>query len=115
MKKLLLSIVFTVLVLQLSFASNENNPTNGNTKNTIKINGKIVDKETGETLTGVLIEIKGSSEKVYSDFDGTFEFKNLKPGIYDIVISYISYEKNVLKMVKAKTSVNTLKIELKKQ
>jgi len=113
MKKLILSIFVLFFAFQVSYANNESNPKEIN-NNTVAINGKIIDKETGETLTGVLVEIVGTDEKVYSDFDGKFEFKNIIPGTYNISVSYISYEKNVLKVVKAKNSVNTLKIELKK-
>ena len=113
MKKLILSIFVLFFAFQVSYANNEGNPMEIN-NNTVAINGKIIDKETGETLAGVLVEIGGTDEKVYSDFDGKFEFKNVMPGTYDISISYISYQKNVLKVVKAESSVNTLKIELKK-
>lgn len=113
MKKLILSICILVFAFQVSYANNEGSPKEV-VNNTVAINGKIIDKETGETLTGVLVEIEGTNEKVYSDFDGKFEFKNVMPGTYDISISYISYEKNVLKVVKAESLVNTLKVELKK-
>ncbi|MCD4746161.1 MAG: carboxypeptidase-like regulatory domain-containing protein [Bacteroidales bacterium] len=114
MKKLILSILISVIALQVSNANTEGNP-NEIINNTVAINGKILDKETGEALTGVLIKIEETDKIVYSDFDGKFEFNDIELGTYNISVSYISYKKKVLKVVKAKSSVNTLKIELKKQ
>ena len=114
MKKLIFSIIISVIVLQISYANSEGTPNEIST-DTVEINGKIIDKETGETLTGVLLEIEGTDEKVYSDFDGKFKFRDIMPGTYSISVSYISYMKNTLKVVEAEKSVNTLKVELKKQ
>lgn len=113
MKKLVLSIFVLLFAVQVSYANNEGSPKEV-VNSTVAINGKIIDKETGETLTGVLVKIEGTDEKVYSDFDGKFEFKDIMPGTYNISISYISYQKNVLKVIKAESLVNTLKVELKK-
>ncbi|MBI9039285.1 MAG: carboxypeptidase-like regulatory domain-containing protein [Bacteroidales bacterium] len=120
MKKLISTVLIVLFAFQLTNASNdkdsnENNSENGVPVTGITINGKVLDKETNESLAGVLIELEGTNEKVYTDFDGKFEFKNVQPNIYDISVTYIAYEKSKLKVVDAKNKVNTLKVELKKQ
>jgi hypothetical protein len=59
---------------------------------TTSISGKVTDFKTGETLTGVCIRIENTNIEVFSDFDGNFEIKNLKPGNYNLVTSYVSYK-----------------------
>ncbi len=76
----------------------------------ISVNGKVVDKETGEALTGVLVQIDGTSLSTYSDFDGTFTFTNLKAGSYTASVSFISYEKS--KVTINALDQNNLKVEL---
>ena len=92
MKKVL---VFTVIILILSllsvFAGDENNNRKSETQNTV-IKGNVIDKSTGETLSGVFIKLVGTDLTAYSDLEGKFEFNNIKPGKYEITTSYISYE-----------------------
>jgi protocatechuate 3,4-dioxygenase beta subunit len=75
------------------------------------ISGVVVDKNTGEPLAGVEVKILGSSEKVYTDFDGNFKFTNLSQGVYKIKIDYISYQ-HVEENVYATKEENPLKVEL---
>lgn len=76
-----------------------------------KIVGKITDKKTGEELIGVSVQIEGTNIGTATDFEGKFQIINVTPGTYNLVISYISYQKKVLSgvAVKAKetTPVNT--------
>lgn len=62
----------------------------------VSVNGKIIDKETGEALTGVLVQINGTGLSTYSDFEGSFSFNNLKPGNYTATVTFISYDKNTI-------------------
>ncbi len=55
------------------------------------IRGTIYDEETGETLVGVNVLIKGSNTGTISDLDGKFSIE-LEDGIYDLQLSYISYQ-----------------------
>lgn len=57
-----------------------------------KINGKIVDAKTGETLPGATVLIEGTTKGVSSDFDGNFSLTGLEPGKYTIIASYITYD-----------------------
>lgn len=73
-----------------------------------------MDNETGEALTGVAIRFEGSEETVYTDFDGNFEIKNVVPGKYNVLSSYISYEDNKLKDVNVSGVNNVIRLVLKK-
>jgi hypothetical protein len=57
-----------------------------------KINGKIVDAKTGETLPGATVLIEGTTKGVSSDFDGNFSLSGLQAGKYTIIASYITYD-----------------------
>ena len=55
------------------------------------LRGKIIDSKTGEELIGATIVVTGTTKGTISDFDGNYSL-NLDQGIYNITISYISYE-----------------------
>ncbi|MBC7694815.1 MAG: outer membrane beta-barrel protein [Burkholderiales bacterium] len=57
-----------------------------------KINGKIVDAKTGESLPGATVLIEGTTKGASSDFDGNFSLSGLQPGKYTIIASYITYD-----------------------
>ena len=57
------------------------------------VSGTIADENSGESLVGVEVKIEGTDLKTYTDFDGKFTFKNVKPGDYKLTANYISYEK----------------------
>ncbi len=70
-----------------------------------KITGKVIDKKTGEELIGVTVVIEGSSFGAATDYEGKFSINNVKPGIYNLVFSYVSYNKKVLKGIEVKAGV----------
>lgn len=55
------------------------------------ITGTIVDAESGESLIGANIIIKGTAIGATTDLDGHFTIKRVKPGSYDVVVSYIGF------------------------
>jgi len=55
------------------------------------IEGTIFDKKTRETLVGAQIILDGTSIGAVSNFDGHFLIDNIKPGTYNVKVSYISY------------------------
>jgi hypothetical protein len=63
------------------------------------LHGYVVDRLSGEALGGVEISIEGTNQRIYTDFDGRFEVGGLVPGAYNIIVSYISYEKSLLEKV----------------
>lgn len=57
------------------------------------IAGKLTDREyNNEPLPFANVFIKGTTIGVTSDFDGLYTIENLKPGIYNVVFSYVGYE-----------------------
>ena len=103
MKKV--AILFIGLVFAVSFANaaNDENSNSESAVMTTSVSGKVLDKITGEALVGVKVSV-GGTESVYTDFDGKFEIKGLRPGTLEITTSYISYKDKV-----EKVSINTQK------
>lgn len=73
-----------------------------------KVFGKIIDKETGEELIGAYIVLKVGEEQIAgtsTDIDGTYSLET-EPGLYDILISYVSYNDLRIKDVRIKIGEN---------
>lgn len=56
-----------------------------------KITGTVVDSETGETLIGVNVVIDGTIKGTATDIDGRYTIRNVEPGTYTLVVSYLSF------------------------
>lgn len=65
------------------------------------ITGRVTD-EKGEGLIGASVLLEGTTTGVKTDLDGRFALRNLEDGQYNIVISYLSYEKKVITGVEVK-------------
>jgi protocatechuate 3,4-dioxygenase beta subunit len=110
-------LILGVLMSVASFAINDkdNSKTNENTSTSVTnsvIKGQVIDKLTGDALTGVSVRLNDGTE-VFTDFEGTFVFENLNPGKYQIQTEYISYENVVLSNIACDNEVvKTLKIQL---
>jgi len=114
-----LFVIIISLVVSLSSFANQDKEGKNNQETKQKISspsmikGQIIDKTTGDALTGVTARLNNGSE-AYTDFDGNFVFKNVKPGKYQIQTSFISYENAMFKNINCESSeVMTLKIQLK--
>ncbi|MDT7831471.1 TonB-dependent receptor [Flavobacteriaceae bacterium S356] len=55
------------------------------------ISGSVKD-QTGETLPGVSILLKGTTQGAVSDFDGNYKISNVADGTYKLVASYIGFD-----------------------
>ncbi len=87
---------FFALVVSLSGVADEKSTESKATalkENLIYVCGNVKDINTGELLTGVEVKLEGTDKKTYTDFEGNFSFSNVVPGVYNISLSYISYEK----------------------
>jgi len=80
-----LSILFTMISLA-SFSQNGS------------VQGKVSDSSTGEVLVVATVMIQGTLTGTITNLDGQFELKNISPGSYNIIVSYISYDKEILKV-----------------
>lgn len=96
MKKLFILIIALCIGSGISYA--ENDEKTQKPAPTTSMSGKVIDKVTGETLAGVMVELEGTDKYVFSDFDGNFTFEELKPAEYNLTFSLISYEKSKVKV-----------------
>ncbi len=80
-----------------------------------KIAGKVFDGKTGEVLIGVKVTIEATVTATSSDYEGKFSLSNLKPGTYNLLVSYIGYSKKVLTGIEVKakevTPINISMVE----
>ncbi|MFO7828766.1 MAG: carboxypeptidase-like regulatory domain-containing protein [Bacteroidales bacterium] len=91
----LILIIFFSSTMVLAENSNEEKESAKKSESavmTTSLSGKVFDKITGETLAGVKVSIEGTSNTVYTDFDGNFEITNIIPGNHKLTASYISYK-----------------------
>ena len=116
MKKLFLSII-VIAISTFTFAGNngENSETPKNPvipTQTITLTGQVLDVNSGEALTGVEVTIEGSDIKAYTDFDGNYKLENVEPGTYNIIASFISYNKSLVENYEADIDSNEVDIKL---
>ena len=75
-------LLLTVLVLGYTLALAQND-----------LRGSIQDQSTEEPLSGANIILKSQTNRIIaSDYNGRFEFKNLKAGDYVLEVSFVGYE-----------------------
>jgi len=118
MKKTLFTISFLLSVV-FAIADNNGNSANKNKASEtvsdnaiVSITGKVIDFTSGEALAGVEVAIEGSAIKAHTDFDGNFKIENIKPGSYNLIASYISYNKSFIEKLAIEKSNKELNIKL---
>lgn len=81
------------------------------------IRGIVTDNKTGEPLTGATLElINGGTKKITSaGLDGSFAFKNLSPGEYQLTAFYIGYDNAPQITINLNTNQNDHPVALKLQ
>jgi hypothetical protein len=89
-KKLILLLSFTVFLITGISATNEP----GNTK---LLSGKIIDKQTGETLAGVKVQLKGTDKYCYTDMNGNFVLTVNATNTAEVIIDMVGYQTTTLK------------------
>ena len=62
------------------------------------IKGTITDVKTNETLIGSTILIQGTTQGAITNFDGEFIIPKVNPGKYNLVISFISYDTQIVQV-----------------
>ncbi len=78
--KITFLLLFAALIPSLVFAQNS-------------ISGKITDANSGNALPGAHIVLQKSMKKTISSLNGDFKMTNIAKGDYEIVVSYLGYEK----------------------
>ena len=83
--------------------------------NAQNIKGKVIDAETGEPLIGATIILKDTKFFTLVNLDGTYSFKNIPPGKYDVKVTQSGYEKSKQKDVEitAGQTVKNIDFQLK--
>lgn len=69
------------------------------------LTGVVRDAESGEALAGAHLSIALPELRVVSGIDGTFRFVDLKPGAYQLTVSYIGYQ-TVEKRIQLRSDIN---------
>jgi TonB-dependent receptor len=71
------------------------------------ITGKVTDAENGEELIGAAVFIQGTTTGTITDLSGAYILENIQPGSYNIVVSYISYDNEIITVdIKEGNTVN---------
>jgi iron complex outermembrane receptor protein len=70
----------------------------------INLSGKVIDRNTKESLAGAHIKLLGNFNATVSDKNGTFIFRNFKPDAYTLVVSYVGFENDTTKIDLTKTT-----------
>lgn len=66
------------------------------------LTGVVIDAESKETIIGANVILKGTDFGTSTDFDGLYAIRNIPPGIYEVVITYIGYETTTIKELEVK-------------
>jgi len=78
-----------------------------NAQSTGSIGGIVTDKSNNETLIGANVLIVGTTNGASTDIDGAYSIKGLKPGNYNLRVSYISYQAIVIENILVKAGTET--------
>jgi len=76
------------------------------------IKGTITDANTKETLIGATVALQGTTNGAVTDFDGNFRIEKVQPGSYNLVISYISYDSQIVRVEVGNGRESNVMVEL---
>ncbi len=91
-------LLISILIIQTSISLGQ----------TGSIKGVIIDKKTKETIIGANVYIEGTTVGSTTNLDGQYEIRNMKPGIYTIIVSFISYNQQRFEKVKVFENLATV-------
>src|SRR5688572_4432959 len=60
------------------------------------ISGTVTDLKTGETVVGANVVIQGTTVGAPTDIDGKFSIPNVKPGTYNLSVTFITYKAHLI-------------------
>ncbi len=78
----------------------------GYTQETCVLQGKIVDKVSGQPLSNSNVVIKGTNYGGAASEDGSFIIEHIPPGIYDIEATRIGYQPEIKKRIRLETGAH---------
>lgn len=76
------------------------------------IKGTVTDFKSNETLIGTTVLIQGTTQGTITNFDGEYIIPNVNPGTYNLVISFISYETQIIKVEVSDNKETVLNVSL---
>lgn len=71
-----------------------------------KIEGRVVDQD-GEPLIGVNVVVEGTTRGASTDLDGFYFILNVRPGVYNLVASYLGFDSVTITDVEVSTDRTT--------
>jgi len=77
------------------------------------IKGTVTDANTKETLIGATVALQGTTNGAITDFDGNFRIEKVTAGSYNLVISYISYDNQIVRVEVTNGNESAINVELK--
>jgi len=77
------------------------------------ISGNISDVNTKETLIGATVVLQGTTTGAITDFDGNFKIEKVANGTYNLVISYISYDNQIVRVTVSEGKSEPVNVQLK--
>ena len=114
MKKAIITLFFAAM-FGFVFADNDGSKNSEPAEaplQSVTLTGSVVDLSSGEALVGVEVKIDGTDIKTYTDFDGNFEIPDVKPGNYNLIASYISYNNSLVENLECDKKENEVNIKL---
>ena len=72
------------------------------------LQGKIIDIKTKESIVGASVYIQGTTIGSSTDIEGNYNIKNVKPGTYNIMVSFISYKLDTIPGIKVRKDKVTI-------
>jgi outer membrane receptor for ferrienterochelin and colicin len=87
MREIMLQRVLTFMLIIVSTYALAQNGT---------ISGVVTDATTGETVIGANVVIQGTTVGAATDIDGKFTIANVKPGTYNLQVTFVTYKAHVI-------------------
>ncbi|GAB1373016.1 TonB-dependent receptor [Candidatus Kapaibacterium sp.] len=81
-------------------------------KNKAAVNGYIIDGKTGETMVGATVLLEKTKLGARTNKSGYFTINNIPPGKYNIIVSFLGYEKFVKEYELKSGQLTRIDIEL---
>lgn len=93
-------------LLLLSFILSFLTPSGLLAQSDTKIFGQVVDASSGEAIIGANVFIEGTNWGSATDLNGQYSIKGVAAGKYNLIISYISYTKKIIKDIQVEPGKN---------
>ncbi|MEK7819023.1 MAG: TonB-dependent receptor [Bacteroidota bacterium] len=72
-----------------------------------KLRGKVLDKETGESLLGASVALEGTTLGASTDVNGEYVILSVPPGDYTVKVNYIGYAQFTISGVRVNANMTT--------